>query len=355
MRRYLNLLIVGLIGCMLMVGCGLVPDSAKDLVSNIVDDIKDKVDDSEEETQTEESEKADVEQEETSKPQEENSETEKDSTAYPIEIQLSKGEEEGIKDMFVALTWIGEVDFPHDVEGTKRFCNNFAMMSMLGGQGVFQRIASAYPDTHIEEYYLYFSEETLKQYLMDSIGYNDISTMKANAQPFDYFDYVGYNGSEFRVMAPDTGEMWVEGGTIEKVVALSPDEILVTGYTIQTAVGSPSTYFLEARFKKNVNSVWGGYTLVEILRSDLYILPTSNSEYLTEDDLRLYDEYYLRLARNEIYARHGYRFKDQGLQYYFNARSWYNPTTDNVPESQLNEYEKANLDLILGMESRLKQ
>ena len=43
--------------------------------------------------------------------------------------------------------------------------------------------------------------------------------------------------------------------------------------------------------------------------SDEYIIPYSNTRYLTDADLDSLSEWDLKLARNEIYARHGRRFR----------------------------------------------
>lgn len=50
-----------------------------------------------------------------------------------------------------------------------------------------------------------------------------------------------------------------------------------------------------------------------------YILPDSDSRYLTDSDVRGLSANELMLARNEIYARHGRKFKDSELQNYFTA------------------------------------
>lgn len=86
--------------------------------------------------------------------------------------------------------------------------------------------------------------------------------------------------------------------------------------------------------------------------SEEYVLPESNIEYLSENDLYGFTAEECRLARNEIYARHGRKFKDEFLQEYFNSKSWYDGTVnpDDFQESWLNEYEIANRDLILQYE-----
>ena len=83
-----------------------------------------------------------------------------------------------------------------------------------------------------------------------------------------------------------------------------------------------------------------------------YILPDSDSRYLTEDDLTGLNAEQCRLARNEIYARHGRRFVDAGLQRYFDSCSWYSGTIDpaDFSDSVFNEYERANSRLIVEYE-----
>ena len=83
-----------------------------------------------------------------------------------------------------------------------------------------------------------------------------------------------------------------------------------------------------------------------------YILPDSNSRYITESDLRGLTKEECRIARNEIYARHGRMFKDAELQAYFNGKSWYTPSipADAFQEHMLNDYEKENKDVILEYE-----
>ncbi len=86
-----------------------------------------------------------------------------------------------------------------------------------------------------------------------------------------------------------------------------------------------------------------------------YIFSESDSKYLTYDDFLGFDAYMCRLARNEIYARHGRIFNDKELQAYFNSKSWYHGSIDasNFNEDTLNKYEKYNRDLIISFESEM--
>lgn len=94
------------------------------------------------------------------------------------------------------------------------------------------------------------------------------------------------------------------------------------------------------------------YEYEEERSSDYYILPTSSYAYLTEYDLYGLSSEELRLARNEIYARHGRVFKDEDLQEYFNHMRWYQelPKKKEVSDYELNDYEKENIQLIKSFE-----
>lgn len=95
----------------------------------------------------------------------------------------------------------------------------------------------------------------------------------------------------------------------------------------------------------------------EVPYVDEYVLPYSDSEYLTEEDLRGLSKEELRFARNEIYARHGRRFNDSGLQNYFDSKTWYDGTispedfTESYAATVFNQYELANKDFIANYEN----
>ncbi len=98
-----------------------------------------------------------------------------------------------------------------------------------------------------------------------------------------------------------------------------------------------------------------GDEAVETKEEPEYIFPESSTSCLTGGDLLEADPATLRLARNEIYARHGRKFDAADLQKYFNSKSWYQPETDpsDFKEDSLNEVEKKNLNLIKTAENQL--
>lgn len=81
-----------------------------------------------------------------------------------------------------------------------------------------------------------------------------------------------------------------------------------------------------------------------------YILPDSDSKYYTKNDLKKLTQNEVRLARNEIYARRGRKFETKEIREYFEGKGWYHGTVDEVSDTELNQYEIANRDLIIQYE-----
>ena len=84
-----------------------------------------------------------------------------------------------------------------------------------------------------------------------------------------------------------------------------------------------------------------------------YILPDSDKRYYTAAELENLSAEELRYARNEIYARHGLIFDDWDLKNYFLQKSWYHGSNSirYFDDSCFNEYERANLQLIIDVEN----
>lgn len=79
-----------------------------------------------------------------------------------------------------------------------------------------------------------------------------------------------------------------------------------------------------------------------------FIFPDSDIRKLTSTDLTYLSKEQLKIARNEIYARHGHMFQTKDMQEYFSKQSWYreNPYfTGN-----LTDIETYNVELIKSRE-----
>ena len=75
---------------------------------------------------------------------------------------------------------------------------------------------------------------------------------------------------------------------------------------------------------------------------------------LNDMQFRHLDKKALRIMRNEILARHGYRFKSKDLQEYFGKQTWYKPLKDNS-KIRLSFIEQLNVELIKYAEAQPEQ
>ena len=88
----------------------------------------------------------------------------------------------------------------------------------------------------------------------------------------------------------------------------------------------------------------------EVPKDNTYIIVDSNSRVLSDAEVSVLDENTKQMAINEIYARHGRKFKDQAIQEYFNQKAWYVPSVepDSFDESVFNKYERSNITSLAG-------
>lgn len=85
-----------------------------------------------------------------------------------------------------------------------------------------------------------------------------------------------------------------------------------------------------------------------------YMLPYSNTRYLTEEDIAGMSKDEIRIVLNEIYARHGRTFQSEDLNAYFLSKSWYEPKYSaeefsEIESSIMNDYEKKNIEFLAAM------
>lgn len=98
--------------------------------------------------------------------------------------------------------------------------------------------------------------------------------------------------------------------------------------------------------------VWEASEIIDAAAAKEYIFPNSNTEYLSYEEVAGKSPEELLYGRNEIYARHGYIFQDEAIRAHFENTSWYvgTVTGDQFDASVFNEFELANIDLILQVE-----
>ena len=85
-------------------------------------------------------------------------------------------------------------------------------------------------------------------------------------------------------------------------------------------------------------------------RTDVGEYPHASSRELTVEDVENLMESELKMMRNEIYARHGYCFKNKEYRHHFEEQEWYVPMGVDIRE-QLTDIEAKNIDLIYEYET----
>ncbi|MEK7990640.1 MAG: YARHG domain-containing protein [Thiotrichaceae bacterium] len=88
-------------------------------------------------------------------------------------------------------------------------------------------------------------------------------------------------------------------------------------------------------------------------RNRVGIFPQTYLRSLNHADLQDKTRYMLWIMRNEMFARHGYNFKNKRLAQYFREKSWYKPTTLNsndIYHFYFSKLEQKNLQVIYHYE-----
>ena len=90
-----------------------------------------------------------------------------------------------------------------------------------------------------------------------------------------------------------------------------------------------------------------------------YLIPDSNTRYLTSEELWEWDYESLGYILNEIFARHGYNFiPGEKYDYYFRCMPWYTPNADSNNQracySQLTSLEWTNERLVKDVRAQMR-
>ena len=197
------------------------------------------------------------------------------------------------------------------------------------------------------------SGKDLKQYVKATTGY-DYSEMN---YPLNWIYLKEYDLYAFEHGDTNRMQINVTGGYIQNGVYVITYENDLEGRCIAAFTDEGSTLrFLSNLPESTALDPANGGDIDQSMLKDGMIIPDSDSRKLTEDDLKGMDAEQLRIARNEIYARHGRKFTDKKLQEHFEQLPWYAPVVDpeDFEESALSDIERYNLELIGKLEKKKK-
>ncbi len=119
------------------------------------------------------------------------------------------------------------------------------------------------------------------------------------------------------------------------------------------AINERSQYYRASAYYSEIIDYWENTREVRDISNVIEPLFETDKKYYTKEDFESEPMLVIHLAKNEIYARHGYIFTNEDLYNYFMGCIWYNPTCDSTDfdDSIFNEYEKANLEILSDLDT----
>ena len=179
------------------------------------------------------------------------------------------------------------------------------------------------------------------QFLSDSIYVNVLNYKKADSGS----DY-GINGA-FELVRQK--EELLKNDTTDNSIYNSS----WTEEEIIKAVNERSQYYKASAYYSEIMDYWENAREVRDISNVLEPLFETDKKYYTKEEFESEPMLVIHLAKNEIYARHGYIFKNEDLYNYFMGCIWYSPTCDSTDfdDNIFNEYEKANLEILSDLDT----
>ena len=122
---------------------------------------------------------------------------------------------------------------------------------------------------------------------------------------------------------------------------------------LENTIDERSQYYRASAYYLEIVDYWENVREARDVSNVNEPLFATNKQYYTKENFENEPKLVIHLAKNEIYARHGYIFKNEDLYNYFMGCVWYNPTckAEDFDDSVLNEYEKANLEILASIDT----
>ena len=156
--------------------------------------------------------------------------------------------------------------------------------------------------------------------------------------------------------ASDATDPNKENGSEQASLAVNENESTMEQSTVSTETQADANAQPGADVQPSAKV---GNAAVQTLTTGEYLYAESASRLLTTADVSNFQAQYpnsmfpgersiTQMIINEMYARHGYIFKDQALTDYFSQKSWYTPRTADMEEIYpvMNAVEQANVTLL---------
>lgn len=133
----------------------------------------------------------------------------------------------------------------------------------------------------------------------------------------------------------------------------SSQAAMVDSWQQEAALIERTDYYIASAYYHDIVGYWENVRGVKDIANQTDFLFATDSCYYTAEDFKEEPSLVIHLAKNEIYARHGYIFEDPDLYNYFMGCIWYEPTTAprDFDVSVLNEYERENVVVLAELDN----
>ena len=95
---------------------------------------------------------------------------------------------------------------------------------------------------------------------------------------------------------------------------------------LENTIDERSQYYRASAYYLEIVDYWENVREARDVSNVNEPLFATNKQYYTKENFENEPKLVIHLAKNEIYARHGYIFKNEDLYNYFMGCVWYNPT-----------------------------
>ena len=122
---------------------------------------------------------------------------------------------------------------------------------------------------------------------------------------------------------------------------------------IINAINERSQYYRASAYYSEIIDYWENVREVRDILNLIEPLFETDKKYYIKEEFENEPMLVIHLAKNEIYARHGYIFANEDLYNYFMGCIWYSPICDSADfdEDVFNEYERANLAILANLDT----
>lgn len=119
------------------------------------------------------------------------------------------------------------------------------------------------------------------------------------------------------------------------------------------AINDRSQYYRASAYYSEIIDYWENVREVRDISNLIEPLFETDKKYYAKEEFENQPMLVIHLAKNEIYARHGYIFTNEDLYNYFMGCIWYSPTCSSADfeDDVFNEYERANLEILADLDT----